>query len=124
MIFYFSGTGNSLWAARQVGEAFGERLISIADELRRPEAALAYPLRDDERVFFVFPVHSWGPAVLVTRFIARLRLDRYRDQPVYALCTCGDNCTCDETHQCGEGKDCGCKNNEKECGCHKCDCDK
>ena len=39
-------------------------------------------------------------------------------------CTCGDNCTCDETHQCGEGKDCGCKENEKDCGCHKCDCDK
>ena len=39
-------------------------------------------------------------------------------------CTCGDNCTCDETHQCGEGKDCGCKENEKACGCHKCDCDK
>lgn len=37
-------------------------------------------------------------------------------------CTCGDNCTCDETHQCGEGKDCGCKENEKDCGCHKCDC--
>ena len=92
MVFYFSGTGNSLWAARQVAEAFGEQLIAMADELRRPEPALTYPLRGDERVFFVFPVHSWGPAVLVTRFIARLRLDHYHGQPVYALCTCGDNC--------------------------------
>ena len=31
MIFYFSGTGNSRWAAIQIGAATQERLINIAD---------------------------------------------------------------------------------------------
>ena len=29
-------------------------------------------------MFFVFPVHSWGPAVLVSRFISRLILSGYK----------------------------------------------
>lgn len=31
MIFYFSGTGNTRWAAIQIGAATQERLINIAD---------------------------------------------------------------------------------------------
>lgn len=41
---------------------------------------------------FVFPVHSWGPAVLVPRFISRLILSGYKGQEVYFVCTCGDDC--------------------------------
>ena len=37
MIFYFTGTGNSLWAAKALSEALGETLISIADELNNKE---------------------------------------------------------------------------------------
>lgn len=92
MIFYFSGTGNSLWTAKQAGEAFCEEVISIADELNKPNQTLTYSLKADERVFFVFPVHSWGPAVLVLRFIARLAFDNYAQQEVFSICTCGDNC--------------------------------
>lgn len=33
MIFYFSGTGNTRWAAERVAAATGERLISIADAI-------------------------------------------------------------------------------------------
>ena len=74
MIFYFTGTGNSLWVAKQLKEAFDEPLIAIADELKRGEKVLKYNVRTDEKIFFVYPVHSWGPAVLVTRFIERLAL--------------------------------------------------
>ena len=31
MIFYFSGTGNTLWAAQQLAEATGEELLYIPD---------------------------------------------------------------------------------------------
>lgn len=92
MIFYFSGTGNSLWVARQLGDALDEKLISIADELKQPSSGFVYPLRKDEKVFFVFPVHSWGPAVLILRFIEKMKWEGYTGQPVYAICTCGDNC--------------------------------
>lgn len=92
MIFYFSGTGNSLWVAEQLSKAFNERLVSIADELKSQSAELSYSIGKDEKVFFVFPVHSWGPAVLVKRLIEKIKLSGYSAQPIYAVCVCGDNC--------------------------------
>ena len=66
MIFYFTGTGNSLWVAKTLSETLGEPLISIADEFHKEEKDLIYPVRPDEKILFVYPVHSWGPAVLVS----------------------------------------------------------
>ena len=91
MIFYFSAAGNSLWVARELAKAFDTSLISIPGELDK-EGELSYSIAPDEKVFFVFPVHSWGPAVLVKRFVARLRLNGYDRQSVYSICTCGDDC--------------------------------
>lgn len=92
MVFYFTGTGNSRWVAEALGKAFEEPLVSIADALKEERSEYVYPLGEKERVFFVFPVHSWGPAVLVLRFIARIMLAGYKGHPVYFVCTCGDDC--------------------------------
>ena len=51
MIFYFTGTGNSLWVAKQLKETFDEPLIAIADELKRGEKVLKYNVRTDEKIF-------------------------------------------------------------------------
>ena len=92
MIFYFTGTGNSYWAAQQLGEAFDEPLISISDELKKGGKEYSYTIGDDERILFVYPVHSWGPAVLVLQFISHLVLHNYKEQAIYSVCTCGDDC--------------------------------
>ena len=92
MVFYFSGTGNSLWTAKEISNTFDEPLISIADELKNDNNHFNYTLKKVEKIFFVFPVHSWGPAVLVYRFIHKLTFSHYTQQPVYVVCTCGDNC--------------------------------
>lgn len=59
MIFYFSGTGNSAWVARQLAEGQNEELLSIAMEIDRNKA---YKLKEGEKVGFVFPVYAWGPS--------------------------------------------------------------
>ena len=92
MIFYFTGTGNSRWVAEALGTAFEEPLVSIVEVLTEEKSEYVYPLGEREKVIFVFPVHSWGPAVLVTRLISRLRLEGYGGQAVYFVCTCGDDC--------------------------------
>lgn len=92
MVFYFTGTGNSLWVADQLAQALGEPLVSIAEELMKTNEPLAYVLRENERILFVYPVHSWGPAVPMLRFIGRLNFTGYTGQPVYSVCTCGDEC--------------------------------
>ncbi len=87
MIFYFSGTGNTRWAAETLAAQTGERLVAIAEALR---GDCRYVLNEGERVGFCFPVHGWQPPQLVRRFIERLQLDGAQNAFVYALCTCGD----------------------------------
>ena len=87
MIFYFSSTGNTRWAAQQLSKATGEQLVSMADH---PTGKISPKLADGERVGFCFPVHGWRPHVLVRAFVARLHLAA-GDHYVYALCTAGDN---------------------------------
>ena len=51
MIFYFSGTGNSLWTARQLSAALGEaEPVAVADELRKAgeTGVCEYSLKDGE----------------------------------------------------------------------------
>ncbi|MEG1793698.1 MAG: EFR1 family ferrodoxin [Rikenellaceae bacterium] len=90
MICYFSATGNSLWAARQLFEVFNEPLVNIAEALKQEK--LNYTLSSDEKLFFVYPVHSWGPAVLVKQFIQKMKLEGYTNQKVYSISTCGSDC--------------------------------
>lgn len=87
MIFYFTGTGNTRWAAQQLAEATDDKLYFIPDELRKK--ALHYTLADDERLGICFPTHGWQPPYIVREFLRRASFDNVHY--VYALTTCGDN---------------------------------
>lgn len=86
MIFYFSGTGNSAWVARQLAEGQNEELFSIAVEIDKNKE---YKLREGEKVGFVFPVYAWGPPEIVLRFIRRLKMTK--PEYLFFVCTCGDD---------------------------------
>ena len=93
MIFYFSGTGNTRWAAQQMAAATAERLLFIPEELK---GACHYTLEEGERIGFCFPVHGWQPPRIVREFIEKVVLTT-RGEPLtahyaYVLCTCGDSC--------------------------------
>ena len=88
MIFYFSGTGNTRWAAEQLAAATGERLLFIPDELK---TACEYTLGEDERIGFCFPVHGWQPPHIVRAFIGKMKIVGAAGHYAYALCTCGDS---------------------------------
>lgn len=83
MIYYFSGTGNTEWAARRIAEATGETLYDMA-------AGAAGAPQDGEIVGFCFPVHGWRPPKIVRRFIAGLHIEG-RGRYCFALATCGDS---------------------------------
>ena len=104
MIFYFSGTGNTRWAAIKLASATQERLIDIAEEMRRMKTSGAektepFILKEGERLGFVFPVHGWRVPRLVREFISRLQLSQpgfssngtaTHSPFIYAVCTAGD----------------------------------
>jgi len=88
MIFYFSGTGNTRWAAERLAECTGEQLYFIPEELN---GDCRYELKADERIGFCFPVHGWQPPHIVRNFIRKMQLQNAAGHFCYALVTCGDS---------------------------------
>lgn len=87
MVFFFSGTGNSEWVAKELAKQL--QLPTVRVHCR----AESHPdVAQSRYILFVFPVHSWGPALPMLDFIDRLQWQNYHGQPIYAVCTCGDDC--------------------------------
>lgn len=61
-IFYFTATGNSLYAARQIGG--DDELLSIAHELRRPDRRYA-----DDAIGIVVPLYGFDLPKVVEEFV-------------------------------------------------------
>lgn len=90
MIFYFSATGNSLWVAGQFSQHFGMTAIPVDEAMKKGTAS--FDASGSPFVMFVFPVHSWGPATTMLKFIRTMEISGISGKPVYAVCTCGDDC--------------------------------
>ena len=84
MIFYFTGTGNSLFAAKALADE-GEEIISIIDALHAK--AFQYTLADNEKLGFVFPVYFYTVSDPVLDFVRSLKVDNASF--VYAVIPCG-----------------------------------
>lgn len=93
MIYFFSGTGNTCWAAETLAQALGDRLSFIPDRLQGAVADSMALIEDsfeeNEAIGFCFPVHGWRPPKVVREFVRRLNIDT-TGHYVYALCTTGD----------------------------------
>ena len=87
MIFYFSCTGNTRWAAKQIADATDDELVFIPD---LEDSAYTPSLQDGERIGFCFPVHGWQPPRIVRQFIRRLNIVDAERHYTYALITAGD----------------------------------
>lgn len=87
MIFYFSGTGNSEWVARQLGQYLQDAVCKLTEVL---EEKRNFPQKAGDMLGFVFPVYSWGPPPVVLEALARLKWMETPDY-LYFVCTCGDD---------------------------------
>ena len=95
MIYYFSGTGNSLYVARHLADALGERLcpMTLADSGTFPLESSPHE-GENERgleggsIGLVFPVYGWGIPNVVEQFV---RNKRFEGCYLYAVMTCGDD---------------------------------
>lgn len=91
MIFYISGTGNSLYAAKTIAQNCGEELISISNVMNSSKGPYKYTLKLGETIGFVYPVYAWAPPKKVLDFIENLELENYYDNFVFSIATCGEN---------------------------------
>ena len=80
MIFYFSGTGNSAWAARQLARLTGDEACDITTLTQVPD------LKACQQIGFVFPVYAWGVPEAMAAFAKRMqRTGAF----AFGVCTCG-----------------------------------
>lgn len=77
-IYYFTGTGNSLWVSRELARRLDDevRLISLGSEYCLPDSLC-------DRVGIVFPVHIWGLPRCVVDFVGKL--EKQPSRYIFAL---------------------------------------
>lgn len=82
-IYYFSGTGNSFAAARDIAERVADTQLQAISN----SALKGAKIQNYDRVGFVFPVYAWGMPRLVTDFIkaAHIKNNTY----IFAIATAG-----------------------------------
>ncbi|MCI8609662.1 MAG: 4Fe-4S binding protein [Firmicutes bacterium] len=86
MILYFTGTGNSRYAAKVIGRAQGEELISMGELMKKGE----YPVFHSETPYIIVsPVYGWRLPHVVADFMRKCRFEGCKD--VYFILTCGDS---------------------------------
>lgn len=85
MVFYFTGTGNSLYIAKEISKILNEEIISIPKAREKNE--FSYELQEDETVGFIYPIHGWRPPKIVLDFIKKLNFKNYNNQYVYSVYT-------------------------------------
>lgn len=56
MIFYFTGTGNSLYIAKKIAGITGDALVSMNDKIKRGDTS---PVHAEDRLVFVVPTYGW-----------------------------------------------------------------
>lgn len=88
MIYVFSGTGNTIMAAKCLAKTLGDDIHRFsADELQHPETVRIQAA--DGRVIWMFPTYSWGVPPVVRRIVEKATPG---DNAVhYAVTTCGDD---------------------------------
>jgi len=66
-LYYYTGTGNSLWVARKLAQRLdGDvKMISLGTEYEIPDGSC-------DRVGIIFPVHIWGLPSRVMEFVTKL----------------------------------------------------
>jgi ferredoxin len=87
MIFWFSGTGNSEYAAKRLAKELDEKPIAIAEALH--QGTQEFDLSGETSLGFVIPVYANTLPGIVTRFIERTNLSGFSGSYVYGLLTCG-----------------------------------
>ena len=81
-VFYFTGTGNSLYAAKQIVQNLGDaELISISKVI---DTDIDFSC---EKIVIVFPVYLWGLPNIISEFIKKIKVPNTTS--VYAIATNG-----------------------------------
>ena len=87
MIFYFTGTGNSKYAADTIAAYIGDETVPLERALKASQGRI--DIRGQEYLGFVFPVYYFGIPSIVEEFIRRIKLEGSPIKSTFVVLTCG-----------------------------------
>lgn len=79
MIYYFSGTGNSKWVAKQLASKTDDIAVNMVE-------CSVVPSINNQTIGIVFPIYAWGAPEPVLDFIKKLA---GKPAFTFGVCTCG-----------------------------------
>ena len=79
MIYYFSGTGNSKWVAKQLALKTGDIAVNMV------ECSVVSSI-NNQTIGIVFPIYAWGVPEPVLEFLKKLV---GKSAYTFGVCTCG-----------------------------------
>ncbi len=85
MILYFTGTGNSRYAANRLGAALGDTVVSVHTYIRQKTPGV---FASEAPYVFVTPTYAWRMPRIVRAFLETASFSGSRD--AYFVLTCGD----------------------------------
>ena len=91
MILYFSGTGNSRYAAETLARLTGDKAVNMTS-LWPADGPTAMHIENNGTLGVVFPVYAWAAPTIVSETLARIAVEP--GAYIYAVCTCGDDAGC------------------------------
>lgn len=83
MILYFSGTGNSAYVAKRIGQGIGDEVMDIFDRLRNDDHTRLY---SSEPWVIVTPTYAWRIPRIVTQWLQETELSG--NPNIYFIMTC------------------------------------
>ena len=81
MIYYFSGTGNSKWVAKQLASKTDDIAVNMVE-------CSVIPSISDQTIGIVFPIYAWGAPEPVLEFLKKLV---GKSAFTFGVCTCGED---------------------------------
>lgn len=84
MIFYYSGTGNSKYAAKRIADALGDTLLSMNERIKAGDFS---PVETGERLVVVTPTYAWRIPRIVRDWLMKTELRGAKR--IWFVMTCG-----------------------------------
>ncbi len=86
MVLYYTGTGNSEYVAKKIGEQIKDEVINLFDKIKRHDYSEIY---SDRPFVIVYPTYAWQMPRILKGFIQKTAFAG--NKKVYFVTTCGDS---------------------------------
>lgn len=84
MVLYYSGTGNSEYVAKKIGEQIEDEVVNLFDKIRKNDYS---EIHSDRPFVIVYPTYAWQMPRILRDFILRTAFTG--NKCVYFVATCG-----------------------------------